>query len=107
VAIMYAGNIVEYADKRSLFLNPCHPYTVGLFGSIPDIDVDEEELQVIKGLMPDPMDLPTGCTFHPRCPKALPECSQRKPSCYEVEPGHFVSCALYDKVSQSGGSANE
>ncbi|MBP2626181.1 MAG: transporter ATP-binding protein [Firmicutes bacterium] len=107
VAIMYAGNIVEYADKRSLFLNPCHPYTVGLFKSIPDIDVDEEELQVIKGLMPDPTDLPSGCTFHPRCPKVQPECSKRKPPRFEVEPDHFVSCILYDQAGRSGGSDNE
>jgi len=107
VAIMYAGNIVEYADKRSLFLNPCHPYTVGLFKSIPDIDVDEEELQVIKGLMPDPMDLPDGCTFHPRCPKVQPECSEHKPSRYEVEPGHFVSCILYKQAGPSGVMSNE
>lgn len=95
VAIMYAGNVVEYADKRSLFLNPLHPYTVGLFNSVPDIDTDEEDLQVIKGLMPDPTDLPKGCTFHPRCPKALQECSKQRPVSIETEPGHFVSCILY------------
>lgn len=95
VAIMYAGNVVEYADKRSLFLNPLHPYTVGLFNSVPDIDSDEEELQVIKGLMPDPTDLPEGCPFHPRCPKAEPACAKMRPASIEAEPGHFVSCILY------------
>lgn len=105
VAIMYAGNVVEYADKRSLFLNPLHPYTVGLFNSVPDIDTDEEQLQVIKGLMPDPADLPKGCTFHPRCPKALPECSKAYPASVEVEPGHFVSCILHG-TNKAGGEAN-
>ncbi|KYZ78050.1 dipeptide/oligopeptide/nickel ABC transporter ATP-binding protein [Anaerosporomusa subterranea] len=95
VAIMYAGNVVEYADKRSLFLKPLHPYTVGLFNSVPDIDSDEEELQVIKGLMPDPTDLPPGCPFHPRCPKAEPVCAKMRPASIEAEPGHFVSCILF------------
>lgn len=95
VAIMYAGRVVEYADKRSLFQEPLHPYTRGLFNSIPDIDADTEELEVIKGLMPDPSDLPPGCAFHPRCPEARPECSQMKPDNIEVKPGHFVTCLLY------------
>ncbi|HWR45728.1 ABC transporter ATP-binding protein [Sporomusa sp.] len=106
VAIMYAGNVVEYADKRSLFLNPLHPYTVGLFNSVPDIDTDEEELQVIKGLMPDPTDLPKGCRFHPRCPKAEPACSKERPASIEVEPGHYVSCILYGANKECGGKAS-
>ncbi|MDR1741042.1 MAG: ABC transporter ATP-binding protein [Synergistaceae bacterium] len=92
VAIMYAGRVVEYADKRSLYSNPAHPYTVGLFNSVPDLDSDVEELNTIPGLMPDPMELPTGCTFHPRCLRAVPECSVSKPGMIEVEPGHFVAC---------------
>ena len=79
VAIMYAGNIVEYAEKRELYKNPRHPYTVGLFNSLPDIQKDEENLKPIKGLMPDPTDLPSGCPFHPRCDKAMPECSKTVP----------------------------
>lgn len=95
VAIMYAGSVIEYADKRALFTKPCHPYTVALFNSIPDIDAEQEELTIIKGLMPDPTHLPTGCTFHPRCPKAMPECSRIVPERIEVEAGHVVSCLLY------------
>lgn len=99
VAIMYAGSAVEYADKRSLYLNPLHPYTVGLFNSIPDLDSEIEELQVIKGLTPDPTNLPPGCPFHPRCPKAMAKCSKCKPKKVEAEPGHFVSCFLYEENS--------
>lgn len=95
VAIMYAGNAVEYADTRSLYLKPLHPYTVGLFNSIPSLDTEQEELNVIEGLTPDPTNLPTGCPFHPRCPKAMPECSENVPEKVEVETGHFVKCFLY------------
>lgn len=101
VAIMYAGNVVEYADKRALYLNPLHPYTVGLFNSIPDIDKEQEELDVIHGLTPDPTNLPSGCPFHPRCPKAMAKCSESKPKKVEVEKGHFVSCFLYEGNSNN------
>ena len=94
VAIMYAGSVVEYADTHSLYTNPLHPYTNGLFNSIPDLDADQEELKVIHGLMPDPTNLPSGCTFHPRCPMAQPECSQKRPEMLEIEPGHFVACPV-------------
>lgn len=97
VAIMYAGNVVEYADKRALFTQPRHPYTIGLFNSIPDIDGEQEDLQVIKGQMPDPTNLPSGCAFHPRCPAALPRCSQSIPCMIEVDPGHHVSCFLFER----------
>ena len=92
VAIMYAGRVVEYAAMEELFDNPMHPYTLGLFGSIPDLEEEEEELKVIPGLMPDPMDLPPGCPFHPRCSIAQAECSEKEPSFREVVPGHFVAC---------------
>ncbi|MDR3265214.1 MAG: ABC transporter ATP-binding protein [Synergistaceae bacterium] len=94
VAIMYAGRVVEYAEKRALYTRPLHPYTVGLFNSVPDLDEDKEELAVIPGLMPDPMDLPTGCAFHPRCSFATEECARTKPDVIEVEPGHFVACPI-------------
>jgi len=94
VAIMYAGRVVEYADKRALYSNPAHPYTIGLFNSVPDLDEDRESLNVIPGLMPDPMDLPTGCAFHPRCTYAKGECSTSKPEMTEIGPEHFVACAI-------------
>ena len=94
VAIMYAGRVVEYADKRALYATPLHPYTIGLFNSVPDIDEDIDELPVIPGLMPDPMALPTGCTFHPRCSMAEESCSTVQPQMQELEPGHFVACPV-------------
>lgn len=100
VAIMYAGNVVEYTDKVSLFTTPKHPYTVGLFGSIPDIEMDEPRLKPIKGLMPDPTDTPPGCPFHPRCDKVMSVCSKIKPANTEVAPGHFVKCLLYEDVRE-------
>ena len=102
VAIMYAGSVVESADKYELFKNPKHPYTIGLFNSIPDIEKDEERLKPIKGLMPDPMDLPSGCPFHPRCDKAMPQCSEVVPKRTEVNHGHFVKCLLYEENRWEG-----
>jgi peptide/nickel transport system ATP-binding protein len=97
VAIMYAGNIIEYAEKRELFKSPKHPYTVGLFNSLPDIKKDVESLNPIKGLMPDPTDLPSGCPFHPRCDKVMPECSQKVPQNVDISANHTVRCLLYNK----------
>ena len=96
VAIMYAGSVVETAEKLELFNNPKHPYTIGLFNSIPDIDKDEDILKPIKGLMPDPTDLPSGCPFHPRCDAAKPECSNTEPGNVEVSENHFVKCLLFN-----------
>ena len=96
VAIMYAGNVIEYTDKARLFKDPKHPYTIGLFNSIPDIEEDEDRLKPIKGLMPDPTNLPSGCPFHPRCNKATAICSEKKPKNTEIEPGHFVKCLLFE-----------
>ncbi len=95
VAIMYTGYVVEYAKVRDLFENPLHPYTQGLFGSIPNIEEDEKRLNPIKGLMPDPTEIPEGCPFNPRCPKAMDICRVVLPERVEVEEGHFVNCHLY------------
>lgn len=100
VAIMYAGNVVEYTSTENLFTSPKHPYTIGLFNSIPNADVDEERLNPIKGVMPDPTNLPSGCPFHPRCPEAMSECSNVQPESVEVEPGHFVKCLMYSKQKE-------
>lgn len=104
VAIMYAGTVVEAADKYELFKNPKHPYTVGLFNSIPDIKKDKSELKSIKGLMPDPMHLPSGCPFHPRCDDAKPECSTTVPKSVDLGEGHIVSCLLYTGKEDSNRS---
>ena len=102
VAIMYAGNVVEYGDKVDIFTpeKPHHPYTVGLFDSLPDIYHEQEELKIIKGLTPDPTDLPSGCTFHPRCPYACEKCSKQMPKHLEVEPGHTISCHRFDDTKE-------
>lgn len=96
VAIMYAGTVVESSDTRRLFTEPRHPYTRGLFGSIPSLDEEVPRLAPIKGIMPDPTELPPGCRFHPRCPSAAPICSQRSPETVAVEEGHTVHCMIYE-----------
>ena len=96
VAIMYAGTIVEASDTERLFTKPRHPYTQGLFGSIPSLDEEVTRLQPITGAMPDPTDLPSGCRFHPRCPTAAAICSQRSPVMVEVEPTHYADCMIYE-----------
>ena len=94
VAIMYAGRVVEYGSTAHIYEMRLHPYTEGLFNSLPDLDSEQEELKVIHGLMPDPTNLPTGCCFHPRCPYAAEECSKVSPEMTEVSPGHFVACPV-------------
>lgn len=94
VAIMYAGEIVEAGTLLDIFENPKHPYTHGLFGSIPSLDEECDRLKPIQGLMPDPTNLPTGCKFHPRCPHATELCSRQQPQITEVTPGHKVRCLI-------------
>ena len=93
VAIMYAGELIEYGTLERIFHNPKHPYTLGLFGSIPSLDKDEDRLRPIEGLMPDPEDLPKGCKFHERCEFACEACSTQEQELVELEPGHKVRCA--------------
>ena len=94
VAVMYAGNVVEVADVTELFRNPLHPYTQGLLASVPRVDVVAEQ-KSIQGSVPDLMFPPSGCRFHPRCPKAFEKCPAAKPTLIEVSPGHLVSCFLF------------
>jgi len=96
VAIIYAGEIVESGTLEQVYENPQHPYTNGLFGSLPDIDKDVEFLSPIEGLMPDPADLPTGCKFHPRCKYAQPICAEVAPAFTQTEEGHFARCLIYE-----------
>ncbi len=92
VAVVYAGEVIEYGDKRSVFKNPSHPYTIGLFDSIPLIDTDSDRLNPIPGLPPDPANLPQGCHFSPRCPRATDACRGESIPLVEIEPGHFCRC---------------
>lgn len=93
VAIMYAGEIVESGTLRDIFTSPLHPYTNGLFGSLPSVNATSSRLKPIAGLMPDPMNLPEGCKFSPRCPYATEACRSTVPKAVEVSPGHFVKCS--------------
>lgn len=97
VSVIYAGTIVEHASVDDLYEDPLHPYTKGLFNSIPSIDEDEERLKVIPGSPPDPSNLPSGCPFHPRCEYAMDVCKTTFPCFKEVRPGHSVACHLYDE----------
>lgn len=92
VAVVYAGEIVEMGDKVHLFDHGLHPYTEGLFHSIPSLTGDETRLKPIKGLPPNPADLPKGCKFAPRCPYASEVCREAPVLLREAEPGHFVRC---------------
>ena len=92
VAIMYAGEIVEYGSAEDIFDRTAHPYTKGLFDSIPSIDKKMDRLTPIEGLMPDPADLPAGCCFCPRCKYADDKCRTEKPELSELTDGHFCRC---------------
>ncbi|HUT87789.1 MAG TPA: ABC transporter ATP-binding protein [Candidatus Heimdallarchaeota archaeon] len=101
VAVMYAGNIVEKTDVRTLFRNPKHPYTVQLLRAIPSAVSFGEDLEEIPGSVPRLIRPPTGCRFHPRCDHATAICSEVKPEEIALEPGHTVACHLYKKVEES------
>lgn len=104
VAVIYAGEIVEMGSKKQLFLNPVHPYTKGLFASLPSLTGTDKRLHPIEGLPPDPSNLPEGCCFSPRCPHADGHCRKGKVNFTEIEPGHFCRCHLSD---ESGGRNDE
>ena len=95
VAVIYAGNIVEYGSLDQVFTNPQHPYTKGLFESLPSLDKDIERLKPIDGLMPDPANLPPYCSFCERCPVASEKCKNGEPDYIEIEPGHIVRCKFF------------
>ncbi|HHE51599.1 MAG TPA: ABC transporter ATP-binding protein, partial [Candidatus Acetothermia bacterium] len=96
VVVMYLGRIVESASVREVFHNAKHPYTQGLMNSIPSLKTTKKERLIpIKGVVPDPFDVPEGCGFEPRCPNAMEICKTKVPTLKEVTPGHLVSCWLY------------
>ena len=92
VAVMYAGQVVEQATTPALFASPMHPYTVGLFGSLPKLGDKKKHLDAIDGFVPDPADYPQGCRFHPRCGLMEEKCKQHEIEIREIEPGHLVRC---------------
>ncbi|AFK08053.1 oligopeptide/dipeptide ABC transporter, ATP-binding protein [Mesotoga prima MesG1.Ag.4.2] len=94
VLVMYAGNSVEYASTVRLFEKPLHPYTGGLLQAVPRVG-RTDELKAIKGTVPDLVNPPSGCRFHPRCPYAMDICKAERPPFVEIEPDHYVACYLF------------
>ncbi|MDR7316424.1 ABC transporter ATP-binding protein [Brevibacillus nitrificans] len=101
VAIMYAGEIVETGTIEEIFEHPHHPYTIGLFKSIPTLDEKADKLKPIAGQMPDPTNLPSGCSFHPRCPHMNELCSSTQPAMTNVAGTHFVKCLMHEGKFES------
>ncbi|MCI0800190.1 MAG: dipeptide ABC transporter ATP-binding protein [Chloroflexi bacterium] len=96
VAVMYLGQIVELAEVRELYTNPLHPYTKALMSAaLPSHPDMEQEEMILTGEVPSPLNPPSGCTFHPRCPFVMDQCSHIIPEVKEVTPNHWVSCHLY------------
>ena len=98
VAVMYGGRVIEMASARELYKNPQHPYTEGLMASIPKLDGDPgSRLYTIEGQPPDLSNLPSGCSFNPRCPHAQDKCIMTKPTLSEVAPNHLRACFGYER----------
>ena len=95
IAVMYSGNIVEYATAEDLFKNPRHPYTKGLIGAIPSIEKKNQKLQTIRGMVPNLIYPPSGCRFHPRCDFRMEICDKVKPQLTEIANRYFVACHLF------------
>ena len=92
VIVMYAGQVIERCSVPQLFSEPQHPYTVGLLGSIPRLDLDQKRLSAIEGFVPDAAAMPAGCRFHPRCPFAVEKCLQEIPPLIEIKKDHYAAC---------------
>jgi len=92
VAVVYAGEIVESGTLKEIYTDKRHPYTIGLFDSLPDIENDASTLKVIQGMVPDPANLPDGCKFHPRCPYATEACQTGKIKPVKLSDSHMVRC---------------
>lgn len=97
VSVVYAGQIVEHGTLEDVFERTLHPYTEGLFGSLPNIEERRHRLQPIPGLMPDPTDLPKGCCFAPRCKYCTEACTKARPEMKWVSDTHYVRCSRYDE----------
>lgn len=107
MAVMYAGHIVEYGTLEEVFNDTKHPYTEGLFDSLPNIHKRVEKLHPIQGLMPDPSNLPKGCTFAERCPYATDECREQEPETLNfLRPTELPAARTEILISESGGINN-
>jgi oligopeptide transport system ATP-binding protein len=103
IAVMYAGRIVEQGTVLDLYETPAHPYTEGLIASIPRMDEDLDELVPIAGAPPNLMHVPSGCSFHPRCPRARDRCAEEEPPLYAVSTGRASACHYWDEVVSEHG----
>ena len=97
VSVIYGGRIVEHGSLRDVFKNTRHPYTEGLFNSLPNINDRKAELKPIRGLMPDPSNLPKGCAFAPRCEYACARCEEERPNLVKHSDTHSVACLRYEE----------
>src|SRR6056297_3192348 len=100
VVVMYAGKVVEYADAVTLFKNPKHPYTWGLLNAIPRLDIEQDTLYNIPGVVPDPLHFPKGCKFNTRCTFCEEKCKQEEHELIEVEKNHYARCFFIEKVEK-------
>ena len=103
VYVMYAGKVMEQAETFELFRNTCHPYTEGLLKSIPRMDNQVDRLYSIRGVVPNLLHLPKGCSFCTRCDYATERCRQERPELYPVGDGHMVRCFRYEKGGDDHG----
>jgi peptide/nickel transport system ATP-binding protein len=98
VAVLYGGEILEFGTAEDIFTGGAHhPYTQGLFGSLPNLNKSTRRLSPIEGMIPDPMDLPQGCVFHPRCPKCTEKCKTTSPDYTVLSGEHKIKCHLFEK----------
>lgn len=98
VGVMYAGTIVERGSVKQILKKPCHPYTKGLLAAIPKPETKGKRLFIIKGSIPDLINRPQGCPFHPRCPYVVEVCKEKEPITEEIEPGRYVACHIAKEI---------
>jgi oligopeptide/dipeptide ABC transporter ATP-binding protein len=107
VVVMYAGKVVEEADVLPLFKEPRHPYTKGLLRSIPTLATEKERLDVIEGVVPNPLEFPEGCRFHNRCPNCFDKCRKTEPPVYLLKGNRKVRCWLFETSPDKVGVADD
>lgn len=107
VVVMYAGKVVEEADVLPLFKDPRHPYTKGLLRSIPTLTTEKDRLDVIEGVVPNPLEFPEGCRFHNRCPDCFEKCTKTEPPVYLLKDNRKVRCWLFEESPDKVGVADD